>query len=79
MGRSKSKPRPPEEVLGSLAGGAGENPFKRQRPLPLDRSVFWYPVDQGGLFRASAYNAAGESALSAQTIYLTGGRGSIGL
>lgn len=56
MGSSKSKPRPPEEILGSLGDPASENPFKRQRPLPLDRSVFWYPVDQvSEPHRASAF------------------------
>jgi len=56
MGSSTSKRRPQEESLGSLADPVGDNPFKRQRPLPLDRSVFWYPTDQvSEPHRASAF------------------------
>ena len=55
MGSPKGKPHPPE-VSGGPAETPGEDPFRRQRPLPLDRSVFWYPVDQDSEGnRAQAY------------------------
>jgi len=56
MGSFKSNPQQSEEIFSGPPANSGDNSFERQRPLPLDRSVFWYPAKQGAEpHRARAY------------------------